>query len=117
MAEVPPVLGLLPSSELITEVRNPSGEDDVQPLVAVPIAVWNSPSDSAKPPPGKLTEPTRRKTKPKTAETKDSLLSNAKLVAGAVSSILKDSDIVRLKELPIDKALASSFQGFALVSL
>ena len=117
LAEVPPVLGLLPSSEPIAEAGNPSGEDGVQPLAAVPIAVWNAPSDSAKPPPGKLAEPTRRKTKPKTAENKDSLLSNAKLEAGAVSSILKDSDIVRSKELPVDEALASSFQGFALVSL
>ena len=91
LAEVPPVLGSLPSSEPIAEAGNPSGEDGVQLLAAVPISVWNAPSDSAKPPPGKLEEPTRRKTKPKTAENKDSLLSNAKLAAGAVSSILKDS--------------------------
>ena len=117
LAEVPPVLGPLPSSEPITEAGNPSGEDGVQPLAAVPIAVWNAPSDSAKYSPGKLAEPTRRKTKPKTAENKDSLLSNAKLAASAVSSILKDSDIVRSKELPVDEVLASSFQGFSLVSL
>ena len=117
LAEVPSVLGPLPSSKPIAEAGNPSGEDGVQPLAAVPIAVWNAPSDSAKSPPGKLAEPTRRKTKPKIGENKDSLLSNAKLAAGAVSSILKDSDIVRSKELPVDEALASSFQGFALVSL
>ena len=117
LAEVPPVLGPLPSSEPIAEVGNPSGEDGVQPLAAVPIAVRNAPSGSAKSPPGKSAEPTRRKTKPTTAENKDSLLSNAKLVAGAVSSILKDSDIVRSKELPVDEVLTSSFQGFALVSL
>ena len=114
LAEVPPVLGPLPSSKPIAEAENPSNEDGIQPLAAVPIAVWNAPSDSAKSPPGKLAEPTRRKTKPKTGENKDSLLSNAKL---AVSSILKDSDIVRSKELLVDEALASSFQGFALVSL
>ena len=117
LAEVPPILGPLPSSKPIAEAGNPSGEDGVQALAAVPIAVWNAPSDSAKSPPGKLAEPTRRKTKPKTGENKDSLLSNAKLAAGAVSSILKDSNIVRSKELPVDEALASSFQGFALVSL
>ena len=117
LAEVPPVLGPLPSSEPIAEAGNLSCEDGVQPLAAVPISVWNTPSDSARSPPGKLAEPTRRKTKPKTAENKDSLLSNTKLAAGAVSSILKDSDIVRSKELPVDEVLASSFQGFALVSL
>ena len=117
MAGVHLVLGPLPSSEPIAEARNPSGEDGVQPLAAVPLAVWNAPSDSAKSPPGKPVEPTRRKTKPKIAENKDSLLSDAKLAAGAVSSILKDSDIVRSKELPVDEVLASTFQGFALVSL
>ena len=117
LAEVPPVLGPLPSSKPIAEAGNPSGEVGVQPLAAVLIAVRNAPSDSAKSPPGKLAEPTRRKTKPKTAKNKDSVLSNAKLAACAVSSILKDSDIVRSKELPVDEVLASSFQGFALVSL
>ena len=117
LAEVPPVLGPLPSSEPIVEAGNPSGEDGVQPLVAVPIAVWNAPSDSAKSPPGKSAEQTRRKTKPKTAENKDSLLFDAKLAVGAVSSILNNSDIVRSKGLPVDEVLASTFQGFALVSL
>ena len=117
LVEVPPVLGPLPSSEPIAEAGNPSGEDGVQPLAAVSLAVWNTPSNSAKSPPGKSAEPTRRKTKPKIAENKDSLLSDAKLAAGAISSILKDSDIVRSKELPVDEVLASTFQGFALVSL
>ena len=117
LAEVPPVLGPLPSSEPIAEAGNSSGEDGIQPLAAVPITVWKAPSESAKSPPGKLAEPTRRKTKPTTAENKDSLLSNAKLAVDAVSSILKDSDIVRSKGLPVDEVLASSFQGFALVSL
>ena len=116
LAEVPPVLGPLPSSKPIAEAENLSGEDGVQPLAAVPIAVRKAPSDSAKSPPGKLAEP-RRKTKPKTSENKDSLLSNATLAAGAVSSILKESDIARSKELPVDEALASSFEGFALVSI
>ena len=116
LAEVPPVLGPLPPSDPIAEAGNPSGVDDIRPLAALPITVWKASSESAKSPTGKSAEP-RRRTKPATAENKDSLLSNAKLAAGAVSSILKDSDIVRSKELPVDEALASSFQGFALVSL
>ena len=117
LAEVPPVLCLLPSSEPIAEAGNPSGEDGDQPLAAMPIAVWNAPSDNAQSPPGKVVEPKRRKTKPKIGENKDSLLSNAELAAGSVSSILKDFDIGRSKELPVDEALALSFQGFASVSL
>ena len=51
----------------------------------------------------------RKKSKSKADVVKDSLLSNAELAAGAVSSILKESDIGRSKELPIDEALALSF--------
>ena len=116
LAEVPPVLDPPPPPEPIAEAGNPLGEDGIRPLAAVPITVWKAPSESDKSSPGKSAEP-RRRTKPTTAENKGSLLSNAKLAASAVSLILKDSDIVRSKELPIDEALASSFQGFALVSL
>ena len=116
LAEVSPVLGPLPPSEPIAEAGNPSGEDGIQPLAVVPITVWKAPSESAKSPPGKSVG-LRRRTKPTTIEDKDSLLFSAELAAGAVSSILRDSDIVRSKELPVDEALASSFQGFALVFL
>ena len=117
LAKVPLVLCSLPSSEPIAESGNPSGDGGNQLLAAMPIAIWNAPSDIVKPPPGKVAEPKRRKPKSKVDEIKDSLLSNAELVAGAVSSILKDSDIGRSKELPVDEALALSFQGFASVSL
>ena len=83
----------------------------------MPITVWNPPSDNAKSPPRKVAEPKRRKLKPKVDEIKDSLLSNAELAAGAVSSILKDSDLGRSKGLPVDEALALSLQGVASVSL
>ena len=46
----------------------------------------------------------------------DSLLLNAKLAAGAVSSILKDFDLKRSGALPIEEALALSLQGVASVS-
>ena len=59
----------------------------------------------------------RKKSKSKADVVKDSLLSNAELAAGAVSSILKESDIGRSKELPIYEALTLSFQGFASESL
>ena len=81
------------------------------------MAVWIAPSDTVKSTSRKVAEPKRRKPKPKVDEIKDSLLSNAELTAGAVSSILNDSDIERSKEFPIDEALALSFQGFASVSL
>ena len=40
LAEVPPVLGPLPSSEPIAKAGNPSGEDGIQPLAAVPVSIW-----------------------------------------------------------------------------
>ena len=46
----------------------------------------------------------------------DSLLLNAELVAGAVSSILKDSDLKRSGPLPVEEALALSLQGVTSVS-
>ena len=46
----------------------------------------------------------------------DSLLLNAELAAGAVSSILKDFDLKRSGALPIEEALALSLQGVASVS-
>ena len=46
----------------------------------------------------------------------DSLLLNAELVAEAVSSILKDSDLKKSKTLPVDEALALSLQGVTSVS-
>ena len=46
----------------------------------------------------------------------DSLLFNAELTAGAVSSILRDYDLKRLGALPVEEALALSLQGVASVS-
>ena len=46
----------------------------------------------------------------------DSLLFNVELAAGAISSILKDSDLKRSSALPVEEALALSLQGVAFVS-
>ena len=46
----------------------------------------------------------------------DSLLLDVELAVGAVSSILKDSDLKRSSALPVDEALALSLQGVASVS-
>ena len=94
-----------------------SGADVAQPLMVLPITVWNPPSDKAKSPPRRTTELKKKKLKPKTNAIRDSLLSSAELAAGAVSSILKESDIGGSKEFPVDEALALSFQGIASVSL
>ena len=94
-----------------------SGTDVAQPLTVLPVTIWNSLADKAKSPPRRTTELKRKKLKPKADAIRDSLLSSAKLAAGAVSSILKESDIGESKGLPVDEALALSFQGIASVSL
>ena len=117
LAEVPLVLTSLPSSKPDVGAKSLLGAAVEQPLTVMPITVWNPPSNNAKSPPLKVVEPKRKKPKPKVDEIKDSLLSNAELAAGAVSSILKESDLGRSKRLPVDEALALSFQGVASVSL
>ena len=86
-----------------------SGADIAQPLTALPIIVWIPPVDKAKSPPRRTTELKRRKLKPKADAIKDYLLSSVKLAAGAVSSILLESDVGSSKELSVDEALALSF--------
>ena len=80
----------------------------------MPISVWSPPAQSAEPPPS-IAEDLGMK-HPEADGYRDSLLSNAELAAGAISSILRDSDLKRLGVLPVEDALALSFQGVASVS-
>ena len=82
----------------------------------MPITVWNPPSESARPPPRRVEELKRKNPGSKVGEDEDSLLFNAELAAGAISSILKDSDLGRSKALPVNEALALALQGVASVS-
>ena len=117
LAEVPLVLSSPPPPKPDVEAKSLLGAAVEQPLTVMPITVWNPPSENAKSPPRSVAKLKRKKSKPKVDENKDFLLSNAELVAGAVSSILKDSDLGRSKGLPVDEALALSLQGVASVSL
>ena len=47
----------------------------------------------------------------------DALLANAELAAGAISSILRDSDLKKVEALCVEEALALSFQGTVSVCL
>ena len=87
-----------------------------QPLAVMPITVWNPPSESARPPPRRVEELKRKNLESKVGEDEDSLLFNAELAPGAISSVLKDSDLGRSKALPVDEVLALSLQGVASVS-
>ena len=117
LAEAPLVLSSPPPSKPDVEAKSLLGAAVELPLTVMPMTVWNPPAENAKSSPRMAAELKRKKSKPKVDENKDSLLSNAELAAGAVSSILKDSDLGRSKGLPVDEALALSLQGVASVSL
>ena len=67
-------------------------------------------------PPQTTEELKKKEPESKSGGDRDSLLLNAELAAGAVSSILKDSDLKRSKALPADEALTLSPQGVASIS-
>ena len=116
LAEAPVVLSPPPPSKPVIEAKSLLGAAVEQPFAVMPITVWNPPSENARSPPRRTAELKRKKPKPKVDKNMDSLLSNAELAAGAVSSILKDSDLGRSKALPVDEALALSLQGVASIS-
>ena len=113
-AEVPKVLSSQPRSGSAAKAKGPSGGAIEQPLAVMPITVWNPLAKSVRPPPPRAKELKRKDFE--TGGDGDSLLLNAELAAGAVSSILKDSDFKKSSVLPIDEALALSLQGVASVS-
>ena len=80
----------------------------------MPITIWNPLAQSVKPPSSRVEELKRKGSE--TDGDGDSLLLNAELAAGAISSILKDSDLKRSGALPVEEALALSLQGVASVS-
>ena len=80
----------------------------------MPITLWNPPAKSVRPLSWKDEE--LKKKDYETGGDGNSLLLDVELAAGAVSSILKDSDLKRLSALPVDEALALSLKGVASVS-
>ena len=105
-AEVPRALSSQLRSASAVETKDSLKRVAEPPLEVMPISVWSPPALSAEPPPS-IAEDLRRK-HPKADEDMDSLLSNVELVVGAISSILRDSDLKRSGALPVEEALALS---------
>ena len=117
LAEAPVILSPPISPKPDGGARSPLSAAAEQSLMVMPITVGNPPLEKVKLPPRKAAELKRKKPKAKVDENQDSLLSNVELAAGAVSSILKDSDLGRSKAMLVDEALTLSLQGVASVSL
>ena len=113
-SEVPRAPSSQPRSGSSAKAKDSLGRA-AEPLMEVmPITVWSPPTQSAEPPSSRAEE--LRKEMPAVDGDGNSLLSNTELAAGAVSSILRDSDIKKSGALPIDEALAISLKGVASVS-
>ena len=110
----PKVLSLQSRSGSAAKAKGSSGRAIEQPLAVMPITVWNPPPQSVRSPSLRVEELKMKDSE--TAGDGDSLLLNAELAAGAVSSILKDFDPKKSSALPVDEALALSFQGVASIS-
>ena len=115
-SEASTTLSSQPRSRSIAKAENPLGEAVGQPLAIVPITVCNPLTRSVRSPSRRAEELKRKDPESESGRDGDSLLLNTELVAGAVSSILKDYDLKRSKTLPVDEALALALQGVASVS-
>ena len=85
------------------------------PLEALPISVWIGTSQGAAPPLAMSDEV--RRDRFGSVGSEDSLLSHAELVARAVSSILRYSDLRMVDALSIEEALTLLLQGTTSVRL
>ena len=91
-AEAPTVLGPQPRSKSSARAKSLLDGAVDQPLTVMPITVWNPPAKGVRSPPRRAEE-LKKKDPKRIGGDEDSLLLNAELAAGAVSSILKDYDL------------------------
>ena len=113
-AKVPRAPSSQPRSASATKAKDSSRRAVEPPLEVMPISVWSLPTHSVEPP-SSIAEDLGRK-RPEADGDEDSFLSNAELAVGAISSILRDSDLKRSDGLPVEEALALSLQGVTSVS-
>ena len=101
-------------SSPIVASKGPSRRAVESPLEVMPTYVWNPPAESIEFP-HLMSEDVRRDCFGPEGD-EDSLLSNAKLTAGIVSSILKDSNLQNMDALLVKEALTLSFKGVISIS-
>ena len=112
--EVPRAPSSQPHSGSVAKAKDSSRRAAEPPLEVMPITVWSPLVQSAKPSSSRVEE--LREKCPEADRGGDSLLFNAELATGAVSSILREFDLKRSSGLPVEEALALSLQGIASVS-
>ena len=113
--EVSELAGAQRHSSSATRVKGSLRKAVELPLKVFPISIWSPSMQNTSPSP-----PTRGDVGDDRFEAKggeDSLLTNAKLTVGVVSSILRDSDLKKVETLRVEEALALSLQGTVSVCL
>ena len=105
LAEVSEVVGAQYRSSSAAGAKGSSKRDAEPPLKVLPIYIWSPPAQNATPSP-----PMRGDAGSDRFRVEDSLLTNAELAAGAVSSILWDSNLKKVDALCVEEALALSLQ-------
>ena len=110
------ILSSQPGSRSDAKAKSLLGGAFEQPLAVMPIIVLNPPVKGVRSPPRRAEELKKKESESKSGGDGDSLLLDAELAAGVVSSILKDSNLKRSKALPADEALTLSLQGVASLS-
>ena len=86
---------------------NPPGRTAKLFLDILPISIWSPSPQSVELPSGAFEGEGRKNLSHERAE--DSLLENAELAAGALSSILQDSNLKKADSMSIEEAMALSF--------
>ena len=108
-------VGTYPLPLSAVRASDSSGGANESPLEVLPISVWSPTSRGTNLPHIVPNEVTGNRDRSKAAGDEDSLLSHAELAAGAVSSILRVSDLRRVGALLIEEALALLLQGTASI--
>ena len=101
--------GVFSSSSSTIGAGDSLGRAAEPPFEVLPISVWIPTSQGTEPPPPMLDDMGRGQFG--AVEDEDSLLSHVELAAGAVSSILRDSDLKKVDALSVEEALALMLQG------
>ena len=114
-AKVSEVAGTQHHLSFTAGVKGSSRKSAKLPLKVLSISVWSPSAQNASPSPPTRGDVGDDHFKAKGGE--DSLLTNVELATGAVSSILRDSDLKRVETLRFEKALALSLQGTVSVCL
>ena len=108
-------VGASPSPSSIVGAGDSSRRADEPPLEVLPISVWCPTSRGAAPLPTMPDKVTGNRDRSEAVGDEDSLLSHAELAVGALSSILRDSDLRRVGALPVEEALALLLQGTTFI--